>query len=210
MISNLTTEEFKQRTLRFRPTYVEDWQSWLETTQDEKPEKFGEILRRWQACRPNKMRQTRAANLHEAPFLEDIIDSAATPLKELDKFDISNLSSYAIKNHEQFDQLWRVFENLPYSGNAKNGKASIVGISKSALLLSKGRLGPAFDSKVQGHLQLGDITNAKQWFNALKVVTKDIIAFQDKNSISIRDAAPEEFKHLSAGRLYDMALGPGD
>ena len=69
-------------------------------------------------------------------------------------------------------------------------------------------MGPAFDSKVKGRLGLGAMTNPEDWVRALKLVSRDIHAFEQRNAISFEDATPEKFRMLNNGRIYDMALGP--
>ncbi len=209
MISELSIKEFQQRINRFDRKYVDDWLSWLDVATDDKPDKLGAILRKWQACRPNTMRRTKTENLHESPYLEDLIDKANDSLQELQLFEISKPDSFSHETSNHLSELWGIFENLSYKGKSRSGKAGVVGISKAVLLLSDGRIGPAFDSEVRGHLGLNDILNAKQWFNALRKVSKDIQCFESTNEIKIKDAAPQEFQHLYNGRIYDMALGPG-
>jgi len=209
MISGLTVKEFQQKTLRFDTKYVDDWNRWLQVESEDRPEQFGSILRKWQACRPNKMRRTSVANLHEAPYIDDLMETASHSINALAAFELNDFSKFSVAIFEHLSVLWDIFENLSYTGKARNGKAGAVGISKAVLLLSDGHIGPAFDSEVRTHLGIKEITNAKQWFNALQIVAKDIQSFEAKNDTTIKNAAPEEFKDLNIGRIYDMALGPG-
>ena len=210
MISKLSVKEFQQRIFRFEKRYVEDWKSWIATSAHNKPSKLAAILRKWQACRQNTMRRVRSDKLHEPPYIEDLIDAAEKPMQALVSFEVNKPDSFSIEIFNHFSELWNIFEGLPYKGKAHNGKAGIAGISKAVLLLSDGRIGPAFDSNVRANLQLNNLVNAKHWYDALREVSKDIQAFETKNDISIINATPQEFQELNIGRIYDMALGPGD
>ena len=207
-IANLTTKEFQEKINRFSQKYVNDWSNWLNVPPDCRPAKFGKILRKWQACRPNRMRRTRLENLHDTPYLEDLIDQASPFITLLLNFDIRLDASFTKQNCDALKELWNIFENLSYSGKARGGLAGIVGISKAVLLLTDGRVGPAFDSKVRSHLEIGNITNHKGWIDALYVASEDIRNFEDNNGITLKKAALEQYAFLNNGRIYDMALGP--
>jgi len=88
--------------------------------------------------------------------------------------------------------------------------AGVVGISKAVLFLTDGRVGPAFDSEVRKHLGISEPESAAEWIHALDLANQDIRAFQEANNCTFRQAAPQHFSHLHAGRIYDMALGPGN
>lgn len=208
-IAHLTVEEFQERINRFAQQYVDDWNGWLNAQPNARAEQLGVILRRWQACRPNRMRRTQAENLHGAPYLEDLINQAAQHLQALQNFDIRNNASFSPQNCGSLIQLWDIFQNLSYYGRARNGLAGVVGISKAILLLTNGRVGPAFDSEVRRHLGLGNIANANEWINALCTASRDIQAFEANNQTTLQHATPHPHARLQSGRIYDMALGPG-
>jgi hypothetical protein len=101
---------------------------------------------------------------------------------------------------------------LSFEGKKKTkrkGLAGVVGISKAVLLLTKGAIGPAFDSEVRKKLCLCEPENANQWIEAIEIAARDIHAFQIRNQCTLQEAAPLRFKSLNTGRIYDMALGPG-
>jgi hypothetical protein len=99
--------------------------------------------------------------------------------------------------------LWDVFSSLQQVGTA-----SCVAITKAVLLLSYGRIGPAFDSQVRKKLRIGHLLTAADWITALNDVSDDIRAFESTHGISLPHAVPPQFSTLAYGRLYDMALGP--
>ena len=209
-IKNLTIIGFEARINRFDPTYVQDWDSWLNVHPDQQAAQFGFVLRKWQACRPNRMRRTKMDNLHEPPYLEDLLTEANPYLRILDDFEIRQSESLSQEKTHALSELWRVFQNLPYQGRAFNGLASVTGISKAVLLLTKGRVGPALDSTVRANLNVGNILTAGHWIDVLKAVNEDIQIFEAKNGITLTMAAPRWAQRLNSGRIYDMALGPGD
>lgn len=207
-IANLSIQEFQQRVNGFKKQYIDDWDAWLATKAERRAFQLGVILRRWQACRPNGMRRTRAENQHEAPYLEDLIEKALPNLQVLHAFDIRVGRSFSSQNLKAMRQLWQVFEDLSYWGNVREGRAGVVGISKAVLLLTKGRIGPAFDSTVRRRLRLGMIGNADAWIEALETVSCDIRRFETANKTTLEMAVPDRYRQLGSGRIYDMALGP--
>ncbi|MBU4304247.1 MAG: hypothetical protein KJ893_01260 [Candidatus Omnitrophica bacterium] len=208
-IANLSIVEFQERINRFDQRYVNDWNGWLNTQPNVRAAQLGIVLRRWQACRPNRMRRIQAEQQHAAPYLEDLITQAAQYLQILQNFDIRDNASFTPQNCNSLVQLWGIFQNLSYHGRTRNGLAGVVGISKAVLLLTDGRVGPAFDSKVRGHLGLGNVASANQWINALCTASRDIQAFEANNQTTLQQAVPQPFAGLQSGRIYDMALGPG-
>lgn len=208
-IANNTITELRNRISRFDQSYVDDWNNWLNTPPQNRTEQLGIILRRWQACRPNRMRRTINENIHAAPFLDDLVQDAMPHIRVLYNFDMRLNNSFASNTINALNELWKIFENLSYHGRARNGKAGVVGISKAVLLLSEGRVGPAFDSNVRYHLGLDNINNCSQWIQALRLVCNDIQAFEKANQITIA-LAVQQMAHLNTGRIYDMALGPGN
>ena len=208
-ISNLTVEQFRDRVNRFDIKYVDHWNSWLNTADEHRPRQLGAILRSWQACRPNTMRRTQRENLHNAPFIDDLITEAHPYIRQLTHFSIRQAASFSNESHSSLSELWNIFEDLSYRGKARNGLAGVVGISKAVLLLTDGRVGPAFDSKVRDHLGIENIEDAKQWIGALRQANQDIISFEQNNQTTICECVPPQHSNLIAGRIYDMALGPG-
>lgn len=209
-IKNLTVKEFEARINRFDGTYVHDWDSWLKVPPEQQAARFGLVLRKWQACRPNRMRRTRSEQIHEPPYLEDLIAEANHYLRILDDFELHLSESFSRDKTHALSELWRIFQHLPYQGRALNGLASVTGISKAVLLLTMGRVGPALDSTVRANLNVGKILTADQWIDVLKIVNEDVQLFEAKNGITLTMAAPKWSQRLNSGRIYDMALGPGD
>jgi hypothetical protein len=209
-IANITVNNFQDRINRFKQRYVNDWNGWITVQPDRRTaQQFGIILRKWQACRPNRMRRAQADTRYDGPYLDTLINNSAQCLLALQDFDIRLQASFTPQACDSLVQLWDVFQNLSYYGRAREGRAGVVGISKAVLLLTEGRVGPAFDSTVRKHLGLRSIENANEWINALRVVSRDIQQFEFANQITLQQAVPQQYAGLSSGRIYDMALGPG-
>lgn len=209
-ISGDSIEKFRDRLNHFPQRYIDDWREWISIAPSDpnRPAKFGVILRKWQACRPNEMRREMAAAAHPPPYLEALIDTAALPLSRLQDFEMSGKTSFGPEKTDGLKELWKIFRDLATDGKANKGKAGAVGISKAVLLLSYGKVGPAFDDEVRTNLGIGPINNADQWIDALKKAHQDVRGFERKNDTTLRCAAPTVFSGLPAGRIYDMALGP--
>ena len=209
-IAPLNVQKFQALINRFDQRYVLDWTNWLNTQSNARVGQLGVILRRWQACRPNRMRRTQAEKKHTPPYLDCLVVQAKPHLLHLQNFDIRSNVAFTQQHCVSLTHLWKIFQDLSYSGRPRNGLAGVVGISKAVLLLSDGRVGPAFDSQVRSKLRLGNIANADQWIEALCIVSKDVKAFECANNTTLQDAAPHPHAGLHCGRIYDMALGPGE
>jgi hypothetical protein len=210
-IANLEVAGFRDRILRFKTSYVEDWRLWTSVLHDEAnvaPE-LGRVLRRWQACRPNRMRRPQVEAKHDPPYLEDLIADANPSVVSLLDFDVRILASFTPYAERALERLWSIFEELSHHGRARSGLAGAVGISKAVMLLTEGRVGPAFDSTVTAELNIPTPGNARGWIQSLLVVSKDVQAFELANRCTLQAAAPPTFADLKSGRIYDMALGPG-
>jgi hypothetical protein len=188
----------------FAARYAEDWRAWLAAGTAARSELFGQILRKWQATRPLAMRRLRAEARHNPPFLEDLLTEASEHIAGLGNLNVLTIRERTKSQSQALMDLWRILGRLPTSGTA-----SCVGISKALLLLTEGRLGPAFDSIVRKQLGIGKPRNVTcaVWIATLEEVAEDIRAFEAAHG-SLTKAVPQCFAHLAYGRLYDMALGP--
>jgi hypothetical protein len=147
------------------------------------------------------MRRTHREAEHAPPYLEDLLDLATGPLRALADVDLRSVRTRTPDQQDALAELWEVFARLTVSGTA-----SCVGITKAVLLVTNGRIGPAFDSNVQtrvGHRPESTI----EWLDALGEISEDIAAFEAMNGPLASVVAPRH-AHLAVGRIYDMALGP--
>ena len=127
----------------------------------------------------------------------------------LHDFDIRNQAAFTPKMQEACVQLWAIFRNLSFGERSRGGLSGVVGISKAVLLLTNGRLGPAFDSRVRRRIGVGNISDATAWIRAIQAASHDIRAFETANQTTLHEAVPTQYSNLHNARLYDMSLGPG-
>jgi hypothetical protein len=186
----------------FAQRYVRDWDAWLAAPAPCRPDLFGKILRKWQATRPAAMRRLRTQASHAPPFLDDLLAWATAPLATLGAVDVRSIRSRTTVQDNALRDLWHIFSQL-----LTRGTASCVGITKAVLLLTDGRLGPAFDSHVRKKVRVGPPATCAAWVAVLEEIADDIVAFEAAHGPLAR-AVPCQFAHLGYGRLYDMALGP--
>jgi hypothetical protein len=201
-IRNKTPRQVRHAVNGFSPRYVEDWDAWVHAHRDDRPQLFGRILRKWQATRPFAMRRLRVEAKHGPPFLDDLLDSTVEPVRVLAGLTLLTFSRRTPEQDKALATLWTTFSRLSTSD-----EPSCVGISKATLLLTDGRIGPAFDSRVRSALGVPRPGTSREWLRVLEDVADDIAAFETSYG-SLTKAVPARFAHLAHGRLYDMALGP--
>ena len=189
----------------FATRYVEDWKRWSLAAPDERPALFVKTLGNWQATRPAKLRRLRVrAGEHPPPYIEDLLKSAAPHLHVLRNFEVGQTGPVKRSERTALAALWKVLSSLQQGGKS----ASCVAITKAVLLLSNGRIGPAFDSQVRRKLDVKHLRTAADWISALADVSADIRAFEERYRVSLSKVVPSKYANLGYGRLYDMALGP--
>ena len=186
----------------FSARYVTDWNQWLEVRSRDRPELFGVILRRWQATRPRPMRRIRIEATHMPPYLEDLLESARRPVRTLGDLTVTAIGRRTARQDAALSTLWDLFTGL-----TSVEWATCVGITKAVLLVTNGRIGPAFDSNVQARLGLPKPVTSHEWIDCLERIAEDIAAFETANGRLSR-VVSRRFVDLADGRLYDMALGP--
>jgi hypothetical protein len=202
VIRNKTPAQLRADVDGFAARYAQDWEDWLSMGSEGRPTLFGRILRKWQGTRPLPMRRPRKEAQHGAPFLDDLLDDAAKPLRVVADCSVLTITKRTPEQTEAFQALWAVFARLPLSG-----VASCVGITKALLLLTEGRIGPALDSRVRAKLGVARPADCSEWLRILQEVAEDIEAFERLHG-PLANAVPVRFAKLACGRLYDMALGP--
>jgi hypothetical protein len=199
--------QLKKRVKRFNKKYVDQWDTWVKTAPEARSAQLKWTLGKWQACRPNRLRN--------AKYIEQLLHEARSHVRALRAFDIARPASFTAKSRNAILALWPIFEKLSYSSPKKpgerlpprGGRAGVVGISKAAMLVTDGRLGPAFDSKVRKQLGVRTIRNADEWLCAIEKASRDVACFVEKRKVTLQNASGRTALH--SGRIYDMALGPG-
>lgn len=201
-LRRLTPDEVRTAIAQFNPRYVHDWSSWIATPPKRRPVMFGQILRNWQATRPNPMRRAANEAEHPRPYLDDLLEMATAPVAALAGLGLSWVNVRTPEQTAALSSLWEIFATLP-----SQGRATCVGITKAVLLATDGQIGPALDSQVQGRLRVKPPTDANGWLQLLDDVGADIRAFERQHGPLYRVVQPE-FSNVADGRLYDMIFGP--
>jgi hypothetical protein len=148
------------------------------------------------------MRRVRAEATHPSPFLEDLYAVGKRQAAALGDIDLVGIGRRTPAQDAMLRALWSEFSAL-----TARETATCVGITKAVLLMTNGRIGPAFDSVVRGRLGLKSFGTPEEWLLILEACADDIAAFESRHGPFV-DAVPNRFRHLGVGRLYDMALGP--
>lgn len=207
-LSDLTVKQFQDRVDGFNPGYTKDWNLWLARDNDNKQQLFIHTMQNWKACRPAGIRLNIPNKLHDTPLLPDILAAAEPLASELKEFDIRKCCEGG-PFREKLTGLWESLKYICYNtGDGFRYDTSVGPISKAALLLTDGAVGPAFDSVVRDNLGIAKIKFPEQWVNVICLVSCDIKEFERRNMVKIEEVVPDQFKKLKVGRLYDMALGP--
>lgn len=202
VIRRYSPARFRAAVARMRPHYQDDWQHWLTTPASERPATFVRILGRWQATRPRPMRRLRSgADEHPPPYIEDLLDAVVEPVGVFEHFRLGR-SRLRVAHREALREIWRVFQRL-----RQDDSATCVAITKAAMLMTDGRVGPALDSRVRSALGLRHIPDADAWALVIEAASRDVAAFEAKHG-RLQKVVHPAFSHLASGRLYDMALGP--
>lgn len=183
--------------------YGNDWETWLNTDDQYRPELFVKLLGKWQAARPRALRRLKQRAHHAPPYMEELLDRAKPFLQAIQHLTMIRVKNLSYAERKSITGLWEIF-----SAMTQIESASCVGISKAVMLLSNGRIGPAFDSMVRKKLGISHLLNANEWISALQGVSCDIEAFEIRHGVRLNKIMPARFQHLEYGRLYDMVFGP--
>ena len=162
-------------------------------------EKFGEILWSWRALGRFERPRCTQDLLHTLdkshPYVQALADS--------------DLRSFAFPTdtlRELIRALWMVL----LSGLREKRPAGDVAITKAILLITRGRIGPAFDSNVQSETGTFYINNSEALISFLSSLAADLALFENRHSARIEDLVPFERGPVAVGRAMDMLLGPKD
>jgi len=201
----MSPEVIRENLNQFAKPYVLDWDQWLQVGDSDRVTKFASILRRWQGTRPLPMRRPKAEAKHDPPYIEDLIDKATPHLEALGDLTLTDIANATPAQMNALHGLWATFSKLP-----QRETATCVGITKAIMLLTNGRIGPAFDSIVREKLGFKHhLKSSGEWIEVLRGISEDILAFENLHGVKLAQVVPEELAAYQVGRLYDMVLGPG-
>ncbi|MGA3054717.1 MAG: hypothetical protein ABSD63_10960 [Candidatus Korobacteraceae bacterium] len=208
MLRTLTTsDEVLERIKRFNGRYVKDWDCWLHASRGcdfqaapipiRVAEEFKRIMGRWQAC-------GRYQSLRCATELQRTLDSASTPLGLMGSANLRCFQAPGEVLTGAIYNLWRIFED----GLCLKRNATELGVSKAILLLTKGRIGPAFDSTVKTGLNAWWVMDCGTYLRALGEIARDLAEFEARESTTLEDLAEKARRPAALGRAVDMVWGP--
>jgi hypothetical protein len=80
-IAGANVVQLKKRVKRFNPQYVDQWDAWVKTEPKERPAQLKWTLGKWQACRPNRLRDEK--------YIEQLLHQAKPHVQALRAFDIA-------------------------------------------------------------------------------------------------------------------------
>ncbi len=204
VLRDMSPNVIRENLRRFAKPYVLDWDQWLQVGDSNRVTKFASILRRWQGTRPLPMRRPRAEAKHEPPYIEDLIVDATPHLEALGDLTLTDIANATQDQIKALHGLWATFSKLP-----QRETATCVGITKAIMLLTNGRIGPAFDSIVREKLGFKHhLKSSEEWIEVLRGISEDIHCFEKLHG-KLAEIVPEELAAYHVGRLYDMVLGPG-
>lgn len=210
MLRALTTsEEVRERIRGFPGRYVNDWSRWLRASRDcdfqaapiaeSAATEFKRIMSSWQAC-------GRFQPLRCATELQRTLDFATEPLRRMGSADLRCFQAPGELLTDAISDLWRIFEERL----CLKRKASEVGVSKAILLVTKGRIGPAFDSYVQSHI-LTLVIDCTTYIKALREIASELADLEARELTTLdgpAGLAAQTGRPAAVGRAVDMVLGP--
>src|SRR5438309_858117 len=76
------------------------------------------------------------------------------------------------------------------------------------MLLTFGRIGPAFDSNVRSAFQLPRITDARGLLEVYSAISEDLRRSEEMHSTTLESCVPKDCRRVGIGRIVDMVAGP--
>lgn len=202
MLQDLTAQAALTKIESFSAKYAKHWNEWLEVSEGRDfragstsiriTRKFKKIMGSWQACRPKPLRNTTD--------LQSTLDSITAPLVLMGSADLRCFETPAQGVIDGIRGLWQVFEQ-----GLCVGKARVVGVTKAILLVTKGRIGPAFDSNVKKSWYVRDCDS---YLTALGEIARELAAFEAREG-NLEEVAAKAEKPAAVGRAVDMVLWSG-
>ncbi len=204
MLQALTAAAAQEQIENFSCRYVQHWIEWLRVSEGHDfragstsiriASKFKRIMGSWKACRPKRLRETIE--------LQRTLDSITRPLLLLGLADLRCFQAPAQALVDGICGLWQIFEE-----GLCAGKATEVGVSKAILLVTKGRIGPAFDSNVKTKLKAWYVSDCNTYLKALADVARELAAFEAREA-NLEELAAQAGRPAAVGRALDMVFGP--
>ena len=207
MLQALTTPHVLERINAFDGRYVNHCRDWMRVTEgcdfQSVPitiaiaKTFRRIMHKWIACGLYKA-------LRGPTEILCTLHSATEPLRVMGpSVDLRSFEAPGKPLADAMCSLWQIFQD----GLCAQGKATEVGITKAILLVTKGRIGPAFDSNVKTELKAWYVSDCKSYLKALANVAGELAAFEAREG-SLEELAAKAGRRAAVGRVVDMVFGP--
>ena len=199
--------------LQLLEEYPQSWeinfQEWLDRDHNlelvERAILFKSKLQEFGAHRPYKILGTEEQmNNHPGPYLDGIMRIVEPMLIHFGNYDLTVNNPITEEHEAALSELYDALRGLRYDPTTYEDRPSIMVISKAIHLLTDGRVGPAFDSKVRNFMAIGNIETVEEWIDGLNIARQDVIDFEQTNNCSLLECVPVRFQHLFRGRIYDM------
>ena len=161
------------------------WDDWLAAGTNVRRNFSGVVLRKWQQPPRGRPRAPAGGTARSGAFLDELLAEAEEPLHLMANLSVATVSERTPAQDEALAGLWSIFSRLRISG-----VTSCVGITKAILLLTDGKIGPAFDSRVRANLGVARPSTCSEWLQALENIAEDIAMFERQWVASGRGSAP--------------------
>jgi len=153
-----------------------------------------QLLRKWQACRPQAVRR------EVLPLLRHLNED----FRIIETLDVRNIRN---ADPDKIAAISRIWDSL-IGQLCVNREIADIATSKAIHILTTGRIGPALDSNARKVLKIPRVYSSEEYLSLLFAVSEDIAAFEKANGILLEDLVPEKWQPVLVGRVYDMVIGP--
>jgi hypothetical protein len=133
-----------------------------------------------------------------------ILKSINEDFKTIERIDLRNVCHATPKEIAAIRRIWSTFVGKICS----NRPIAEVAASKTILIITNGRIGPALDSNARVVMNLPRIKTSEDYVSLLLAISEDISVFEKSNNIQLEDLVPKEWQPVFIGRVYDMIVGP--
>lgn len=200
VLRNRDVKEIRSLIQNFSFRYIHDVKNFSVTASEyglislEASENLIKLLKKWQACRPSSVQED----------VLSILKSIHEDYKTIELIDLRNIC-YATPN--EITAITRIWSTL-VGKLCFNRTIAEVAASKTFLIITNGRIGPALDSNARRVLNIPRIQKSEDYISLLLAISEDIAAFENSNKIQLEDLVPKEWHPIFIGRVYDMIVGP--
>lgn len=149
-----------------------------------------------------RVRDVRDRATHSPPFLDELVAQGCRLVRHLDGLSVRTFHRDGLPHEGTLSELWDLMPALPTVG-----QANVVGISKAVMLLTRGAIGPALDSRVRQRAGIGRVRTAQEWTDTLALFSEDLRRFEERHG-PVEQFVPFDQRPAGIGRILDMVAGP--